>query len=93
MYKKKDWDTTRDSYLRWLNNTGLKKEFWKKIRYKNLALWWITKLVDKDIVLDNNAAIRLIQGDFIGDEEAGNCFENSMGLRTLANTTKFNIWY
>ena len=59
MYTKKDWDTTRDSYLRWLNNTGLKKEFCKKIRYKNLALWWITKLVDKDIVLDNKWYISL----------------------------------
>ncbi|MFT6338742.1 MAG: hypothetical protein ACJATI_005519 [Halioglobus sp.] len=43
-----------------------------------------------DIVLDDNASIRLTQGDIDDDREAGNCFVNSMGILTLSNTTKFD---
>lgn len=53
MYKKKNWDITKNIFLSWLNKNELKKEFCKKIKYKHLSLWWATKLVDKDIALDN----------------------------------------
>ena len=59
MYKNKDWNYTRNCFLKWLDNNELKKEICKNIRVENLSIWWITRLVDKDIVLDNKWYINL----------------------------------
>ena len=59
MYKNKDWNYTRNCFLKWLDNNELKKEICKNVRVENLSIWWITRLVDKDIVLDNKWYINL----------------------------------
>ena len=59
MYKNKDWNFTRNCFLKWLDNNELKKELCKNVRLENLSIWWITRLVDKDIVLDNKWYINL----------------------------------
>ena len=42
------WERTSKSYVSWLCNTDLRKEFAKNIRYQGLSLWWLNKLLDKD---------------------------------------------
>jgi len=42
------WDQTRKKYLNWLNKTKLREIFSKDVSYKELSLWWLTKLIDKD---------------------------------------------
>ena len=59
MYKNKDWNLTRNYFLNWLDNNELKKEICKKVRLEDLSVWWITRLVDKDIVFDNKWYISL----------------------------------
>ena len=44
----KAWDKTRRNYINWVTNTDLRYEFGKKIKFEDLSLWWITKLVDRD---------------------------------------------
>ena len=45
------WNKTKKIYINWLTETNLKRLFAKKILYKNnLSLWWLTKLVDKDFI-------------------------------------------
>ena len=46
----KAWDKTRRNYINWVTNTDLRYEFGKKIKFEDLSLWWITKLVDRDNV-------------------------------------------
>ena len=54
------WDKTKNIYINWLAQTKLKKIFSKKILYKNeLSLWWLTKLVDRDYINDQNWYIKL----------------------------------
>jgi len=43
-----EWDKTRISYINWLSNTPLRKEFAKKINFNDLSLWWISELMDKN---------------------------------------------
>ena len=49
----KRWKKTRTAYVNWLAGTPLRLIFSKSIRINEFSLWWITKLVDKDIITDN----------------------------------------
>ena len=42
------WGKTRKIYINWLSDSELRLEFSKKIKYDNLSLWWLSKLVEKD---------------------------------------------
>lgn len=54
------WDKTKNIYINWLSQTELKKIFSKKILYNNeLSLWWLTKLVDRDYINDQDWYIKL----------------------------------
>ena len=54
------WDKTKNIYINWLAQTKLKKIFSKKILYQNeLSLWWLTKLVDRDYINDQDWYIKL----------------------------------
>mgnify|MGYP001222158580 FL=1 len=44
----KNWDYTRKSYINWLSNTTLRNQFFKRIKFEDLSLWWITNLMNKD---------------------------------------------
>ena len=44
----KNWDFTRKSYISWLSNTLLRKQFFKHIKFDDLSLWWVTNLMNKD---------------------------------------------
>ena len=46
--KKKNWEDTRRAFIEWLSNNDLKNEFSKSLCYKNLSLWWLTTLYEKD---------------------------------------------
>tara|TARA_Y100000816_G_scaffold177794_1_gene128363 strand:- start:1877 stop:3445 length:1569 start_codon:yes stop_codon:yes gene_type:complete len=46
--KKKNWEDTRRIFIDWLSNNDLKNEFSKNFCYKNLSLWWLTTLYEKD---------------------------------------------
>ena len=44
------WNKTKNLY-KLINRNKFKKIICKKILYKNnLSLWWLTKLVDKDFI-------------------------------------------
>ena len=47
------WNKTKILFLNWLDKTELKDIFSKKLRFNNLSLWWISDLVTKDVVLNN----------------------------------------
>ena len=49
----KRWKKTRTAYINWLASTPLRLIFSKSIRINEFSLWWITKLVDKNIISDN----------------------------------------
>ena len=49
----KRWKKTRTAYVNWLASTPLRLIFSKSVRINDFSLWWITKLVDKDIITDN----------------------------------------
>ena len=53
------WNKTKNIYLDWLLKNDLKKEFSKIIRYKNLSLWWLTSIYEKDAFKDNKWYINL----------------------------------
>ena len=59
MYKTKNWNFTRRSFLYWLDNCSLKKRICEKVKIDQLSVWWISKLVDKDIVLQNHMNLNL----------------------------------
>ena len=59
MHNRKEWNFTRNSFLKWLDNCELKRELCKNVRLKNLSIWWMTSLMDKDIVFDNKWYINL----------------------------------
>jgi hypothetical protein len=44
----KTWDKTKSLYFNWLINTDLKYQFFKKIKYENFSLWWVSNLVERD---------------------------------------------
>ena len=48
----KDWINTRESYIKWLSKSELRKEFSKKIYFENLSLWWISELMSKDNIVE-----------------------------------------
>jgi|TARA_B110000438_G_scaffold95292_1_gene94588 hypothetical protein len=52
--KLKEWGKTKATYLDWLVKNRLRKIFSESIKIENFSLWWITKLVDKDIILHND---------------------------------------
>ena len=49
----KRWKKTKTAYVNWLAGTPLRLIFSKSIRINEFSLWWITKLVDKNIITDN----------------------------------------
>ena len=50
----KHWNNTRSNYLKWLDDSNLKKIFAKQIRFKKLSLWWVSSLMDKDNINDQS---------------------------------------
>ena len=46
--KKKTWESTRKIFINWLSSNELKEEFSKDFCYKDLSLWWLTNLYEKD---------------------------------------------
>lgn len=53
------WDKTKSLYLNWLINTDLKYQFFKKIKFENFSLWWISNLVERDNISTNEWYINL----------------------------------
>ena len=45
-----DWELTRKTYVNWLSCTELRKKISKEIKYDELSIWWISKLMAKDNV-------------------------------------------
>ena len=56
---KSNFKKTTKCYLDWLEKTQLRYIFSKNMTFENISIWWITKLVDKDNILDNNWYLRL----------------------------------
>ena len=50
----KKWDKTKSLYFNWLINTDLKNQFFKKIKYENFSLWWVSNLVERDNINIHN---------------------------------------
>jgi len=48
----REWVKLRKKYIFWLNSTKLKKIFSENFVIDNYSIWWSTKIVDKDNVLD-----------------------------------------
>ena len=46
--KKKNWESTRKIFINWLSSNELKEKFSKDLCYKDLSLWWLTTLYEKD---------------------------------------------
>ena len=46
--KSSSWESTRKTYIKWLSNCKLRMEFSKNVKYEQLSLWWLSKLMDKD---------------------------------------------
>ena len=55
----KDWNNTRAHYNEWLSSAELKNKISHKIHYDGLSLWWISKLVDKDNINDQEWYVNL----------------------------------
>ena len=53
------WDYTRKKYVNWLSETDLRKEFSKKIKFENLSFWWLSDLMSKDNINENEWYIDL----------------------------------
>ena len=51
--KLKKWEKTKIAYLDWLIKNQLRKVFSESFKIENFSIWWITKLVDKDIIFNN----------------------------------------
>jgi len=56
---KNNFKKTKKYYLNWLEKTQLRSIFSKNMIFDNFSIWWITKLVDKDNILDNNWYLKL----------------------------------
>ena len=52
--KQQEWTKIRKKYIFWLSTTKLKKIFSENFVIDNYSTWWSTKLVDKDIILDQS---------------------------------------
>ena len=50
----KTWDKTKSLYSNWLIRTDLKNQFFKKIKFENLSLWWVSNLVERDNINNSN---------------------------------------
>ena len=50
----KTWDKTKSLYTNWLISTDLKNQFFKKIKFENLSLWWVSNLVERDNINSSN---------------------------------------
>lgn len=48
------WIKTKKNYIFWLSDNKIKNFFSKKIIYDKLSLWWLTKLVDRDGIIENS---------------------------------------
>ena len=56
---KNNFKKTKKYYLNWLEKTQLRSIFSKNMIFDNFSIWWITKLVDKDNIIDNNWYLKL----------------------------------
>ena len=56
---KNNFKKTKKYYLNWLEKTQLRSIFSKNMIFDNFSIWWITKLVVKDNILDNNWYLKL----------------------------------
>ncbi len=45
-----DWELTRKNYVNWLSFADLRKKISREIKYDELSIWWISKLMAKDNV-------------------------------------------
>ena len=45
-----NWENTKKIYILVITKR-FKKSFSTKIKYDDLSLWWLTKLIDKDFIL------------------------------------------
>jgi hypothetical protein len=48
-----NWENTKNKYIFWLSQNDLRKIFSSRIKYDNMSLWWLTKLIDRDFINDN----------------------------------------
>ena len=64
---KNNFKKTKKYYLNWLEKTQLRSIFSKNMIFDNFSIWWITKLVDKDNIIDNNF------NEYIKDQISLNC--------------------
>ena len=53
------WGYTKESYYKWLTNNELKALFAKSFKFENFSIWWATKLVNKDVVVDDRWYFKL----------------------------------
>ena len=53
------WLRTNNLYNNWVANNKLRKFFSKNICYDGLSLWWISRVVSKDNVIENEWYFRL----------------------------------
>ena len=64
-----NWENTKNKYIFWLSQNDLRKIFSSRIKYDNMSLWWLTKLIDRDFINDNtwyynlNKTINRIEND------------------------------
>ncbi len=49
-----NWLRANNIYHNWVSKTKLREFFSKNIKFEGLSLWWITRLVDKDNVIENS---------------------------------------
>ena len=49
-----NWINTKKNYILWLSENKIKNFFFKKVIYDKLSLWWLTKLVDRDNIIENS---------------------------------------
>jgi len=56
---KNNFKRTKKYYLEWLEKTELRSIFSNNMTFDNFSIWWITKLIDKDNILDNNWYLKL----------------------------------
>ena len=56
-----NWENTKNKYIFWLSQNDLRKIFSSRIKYDNMSLWWLTKLIDRDFINDNTWYYDLIK--------------------------------
>lgn len=55
----KSWENTRKSFVNWLSECGLRKEFSEKVKFEGLSLWWLSDLMGKDNINESDWYIDL----------------------------------